>query len=255
MQEVKRTYIDGYCNDAFKSDEYNNKSYKNIIFEKNSVIGEFSFYVYACEQKKIYLLEYPKQPFKFQINKKTEFFTENSSFFTDSLNIPYLFKTSIKQCSDFYVNKYNNTPSNNEISELSKQNTTISINTAMALNNYLEFINQAIRNTSYSADYFRSFNRNVNNYVNQDYSKFSFRMNSNLKINLKNKLVRSFYEKAIVNSRYVPEIYREALNLQTNALFDIYTESRQLVEKTNKYIEAETYIKDSFALAIEYTKQ
>ena len=246
LQRIKRNSIDGYDAKGCVSDIFSNNSYNYYKVQTNSIIWEFNSFTYACKSKNIFLLDYPRQPYEFVINKNSTVYSENDIVFASQNNIPYLFKTSIDKCNVFRITKYKNTNSPFQIKTPKIQTKPISEKTAKSLNNYLDLINKIIDITSDRAKNFRSLNKTINLKVNENYSEFNERRFKYWKMTSDYKLVRSLYEKTINDSIFIPTEYRKSLTAQTKAIFQISEERRQLPAKINNNISSKAFLNDSF---------
>ena len=230
MQASKRNAIDDNTIKAVNDDMHSNESYKDFyqIFN-NSLVNYYNNYVWSCGQKGIYLLKYPKSVPSFVINKQHK-----------------IHKADIE---------YEIPPQELYFPKLITQTKPFSKEVAVALNNFVEYINKEIRIASDRPRFMESYNKSINRYKNYSRKKLEKYQPSSLRIHNDYRLALSDYEKAINDSRFLPEEYSQILNKQTEAIKLICNRRRQLSEKINKYADNETYLNDNFKDAYNFINE
>jgi hypothetical protein len=229
LQSTKRNAIDGY---TFKTDNdaHLNHSLKNIYdLYNSSLVNNFNHYVSACEQQAIYLLKYP-------------------------VLVPcFYFDKSEKERSDIILKKLPE-PLYSPL-KIDIQTKPITKEIASALNNYVEYINQESKKASerprLTLEFYQKLTR-YNAYSDDQIKKLN---PSSLMLLEDVESVLSFYVKAINDSRYLPAIYKENLNAQTEGLKIICDNRKVLTFQVNLYFQNKLYLNDHFEKAFGYIKE
>jgi len=214
LQELKCKTVDGYSVEARRSDGEINQFIKQYVTYMNYyMIHDFNGFVDDTRQT---LLYYPV----FLANIKID-------------SIPKQYKAQ----------KFNYSP--RKISELivKNQGKEISKQTAIALNNYIDFINRELKwNYDFSVR-LTNLNLRANKQINQkdDDKYLSYTYSDNYAVPL------AMYKTTVINSIHIPVEYREILNRNLEDLMLIIHEKHQLVLELNQYIKTKEFKTDNFA--------
>jgi len=213
IQKTKREAIDEYSIDAKKSDNYTNNFIDNYqVYLNYYLINDFNDFVKETQASMLY----------FPITSAT--------FKLDSTERKYIQP----------IEKYMAT----DIPDLIVSNKSIEIapETARALNNYIEFINEELRiNSSFATKLYY-----LNNTANKQLNKNNDDLFLSFSYYDKYALPTAAYEKTLNESRHINEQERKVLNHLLTELYRIIAEKYQLKTDLENYVEKKTYRTDKF---------
>ncbi len=227
IQETKRKGIDKYTIETKENDKHSNQYYGYLYKNYNSLlVWEYNQFVDAVSSTK--MLKAPKMPYLFVIDSnKVEVATKYKKF-TGSKYEPF---------------------------SLIPQKKSITANQAMALNNYIIYINRETEIANRRAEKMRNYNKTINKYYNTDLSIFENRRPYRFKVYQDYRIARSLYEKSLNDSRYLPQKYAKSLNKQTEAINTICNERRHTVFQINRYADKKKFMDDNFTQAYALIKR
>ncbi|MCU0446488.1 MAG: VWA domain-containing protein [Microscillaceae bacterium] len=210
MQDTKRDGLDKYNVEARLSDTHSNWVYMTLKNYYNGVL--VSFFNTLSEQSGNSILYAP-------------YFVPNFEIKTEAKKVEILVKPfQDKPRPDF---------------SLSKQSAPIARNVLQALNNYLDFINEAYRLNKPLIWSLRNYQSSAN-YIKESGRK------SSLSLRNENYTVpKSFYQKAVADSKFLPAGVQNALNTQAEVLLNILTELEQLNADLTLHTLEKKYEKDN----------
>ena len=213
--ESKRLALDGYNAEAKKSDHHGNEAYLDLINYYNGVLISFynSFIDYA-QQEGYYGLKAVRYLPVFEIRNKAKEEHFQVKHFQD---VPYV---DLKIVS---------------------QTTPIPVNASTALNNYVDFINECLRqsrflqtvvgNLSSSAAYYKGLTSfQGKGGLHYDYADY--------------KVPLSLYQKAVTDSNGLPVLYAKNINLQMEVMLSMMKEMEQLSEELSHEANEKRYEQD-----------
>lgn len=119
--------------------------------------------------------------------------------------------------------------------------TGISPELAFALNNYIEFVNHAVRVSKNIPRVCINYNHSINSafHAQRSPSRFNYSYPD---------IPLSYYERAVFTSKYIPENYRTILNKQAKQIWQVFDELQQSL----KELELITYEKSEINPAYEF---
>jgi Ca-activated chloride channel homolog len=210
MQEIKRNGLDKYNLEARMSDAHSNDVYLSLINYYNGVL--VSFMNTLAQQSGNTVLLAPRFVPNFEIKTEAKKVEISVKPFQD------------KPRPDF---------------TLGKQSAPIAKNVLQSLNNYIAFINEGYR-----------FNRpliwTLRNYqTSANYAKESGRKTSLAHRQEDYQVPKSFYQKAIAESKFLPTSVQNSLNTQAEVLLNILTELEQLNADLTLYTLEKRFEKDN----------
>jgi Mg-chelatase subunit ChlD len=211
--QSKRSGLDGYNNEARKSDRHSNDVYNSLINYYNGVLVSFynNFFQYS-QQDKFYGIKAIKYVHVFEIRNK-----------------PEVNEVSVKPFKDIPRKSISVSPQPGPISKTVFE----------SLDNYIGFINETWRQTRYMQMVLRSFNSSASYYGSLE----TFSGRGGLHFDYKNyKVPLSDYQKTTVDSKVLPPEIATSLNDQATVLLNILKEMDQLaasleIEATEKRYE------------------
>lgn len=215
LQQTKRNGLDGYTYEAQKSDEHSNGVYLELINLYNGVLISFynTFIGYASNNY-AGLLAITYVP-AFEIRTDA---TEINADIQPFQDIPHA-TLSVK-------------PQTGGISQA----------TFKALSNYIDYINECVRQTDYLQRLYANLWGSTAGY--RDLT--SFKGKGGLTFEFKNfEIPVSYLQKAIAESKAVPEGYRRSLNDQAEVLNRIMIEMNQLSIAIDQETEQKSYERDN----------
>ncbi len=220
LQELKCESIDRYSIDARKSDDYINRFVKKYYFYLNYyLIKDINDFVDASAQK---LLYHP-------------------------ILIPNIKIDSIPQ--QYITEQYSYIP--HKIPQLvpKNQGKEISEQTTVALNNYINFINQELKWSNNFPVRLTRLNLQANKHINTPDKYLSFTYSTAYAVPI------ALHKKIMVNSIHIPLEYRNILNRNLADLMMITHEKHQLVLELGKYTKTKEYKTDNFAKLYKILKR
>lgn len=215
LLQTKRNGLDGYSYEAQKSDEHSNDVYMSLINSYNGVLISFynSFIGYAQNDYRglITLMYVPAYEIR----------TEAKEINTD-----------VMQFEDITYAQVNPKP----------QAITISQATFSALTNYIDYINECVRQT----DHLQRLYSNLYGSTNYYRDLTSYKGKGGLTFELKDfEIPVSYLQKAVSESKVIPETYRKSLTDQAEVLMRILNEMNQLSIALDQETEQKNYEKDN----------
>lgn len=215
MLEGKRVGLDGYNAEAKKSDIYGNEVYLGLINYYNGVLVAFfnSFIDYA-QQDGYYGLKVVRYVPVFEI------------------------RSNAKQ-ENFQIKPFIDVPHRDL--QMVAQSAPVSLTASAALNNYVDFINECLRQTRHLQVVTRNLSSSAASYrglsslegkggLYYDYADY--------------KVPLSSYQKTISESNAIPTAYAKNLNTQTEVILNMLKEMEQLSEALLKEVDGKLYQKD-----------
>lgn len=208
--EVKRRALDEYNHEAKRSDKHSNDVYMSLINYYNGVlVADYNALLGYAGNDNFHA---------FKALKYTPMIEIRSSTVQEDL--------SIKAFSDMPYKDLQITP----------QKAAITKPTFLALNNYVDYINETYRQVSHHHDLMRNLNSSTAYYATlTDYTRkgaLSF-TNDDFELPL------SYFQKAVSESKAIPAAYANSLNAQSEVLLNILKEMNQIAS----VIETETATK------------
>ncbi len=198
-QQTKRNGLDGYNYEARQSDEYSNELYLDMINYYNGMLVDIhNRFINFSGQKGYYGVAIPSYMpvFEFRTVAASE-------------------QSEIKPFGDIPRKEINVTP----------QATAIPANTFIALNNYIDYINESLLQIDYLQNVLKNYNSDAAYYK----TLTSYKGKGGLTYDYKEfKIPLSLFQKAIGESSAVSASYRTSLNEQTQVLQNILKEMDQL---------------------------
>ncbi|HEX5170256.1 MAG TPA: hypothetical protein VFW11_13855, partial [Cyclobacteriaceae bacterium] len=213
--ELKRSAQDAYNAEAKKSDRHANETYLGLINYYNGVLGSFhnNFIDYAQQEG---------------------YYGIKAASYVPLIEI----RNSAKE-EKFQVRQFQDIPHIDL--QISQQAGPVSVNGAVALNNYVDFINEGLRQSrdlqmsiegfSSSAAYYKE----LTSY--QGKSGLDYRYNNF-------EVPRSQFQKTVTESNAIPELYARNLNAQAEVLLSILMEMEELNEELSRETETKRYEQD-----------
>lgn len=215
LLQNKRNGLDGYSYEAQKSDEHSNDVYMNMINSYNGVLISFynSFISYAqSEYKGLIALTYVPA---FEIRTETR-----------------KIETEVKAFEDIVHTQLAVKP----------QGVVIPQRTFSALSNYIEYINECVRQTNHLQRLYSNMWGSTHSY--RDLT--SYKGKGGLAFELKDfEIPLSYLQKTIAESKSIPEPYRKSMNDQAEVLNRILTEMNQLSIALDQETEQKNYEQDN----------
>ncbi len=219
LQEAKRNAVDNYTYQAKQSDKHGNEVYKNLLnYYNNDLLVNYNQFVLYAAQQGQYLLTAPKYIPLFEIRTKGRqaASTARTKPFRD-IDTPTL--------------------------KLTSEKAPISAPASLALNQYIDFINESVRamhmlqlgmrNYQSTAEYAKgkasSQNRNAIYYSHQDF-----------------KIPLSAYQQTIQGSNTLPAGVKPVLTTQAEVLLNMLKEMDGLSVELTEYAAGKTYVNDQF---------
>jgi Ca-activated chloride channel homolog len=221
----KRDKIDNYNSEAKKTGRHGNESYLTLINHfNNDLIPSYNDFVNYSSGNGQRLLSYIKFSPVFDIIEVEEKANYSAAPFKD---IP--------------VGSFN----------INKKNQSIQPSTSNALNNYVDFINESLRQVKYLMLMIRNYNSSAN------YYKTSTSPNKGtITYNHENfKIPQTAYHKAINESNSLPGEYVVPLNTQHEVLMNILKEIDALGVELDEYTHSKKYLADDFKRSDEILKR
>lgn len=209
LLKTKRSALDGYNAEAKKSDEHSNRVYLDLInYFNGMLISDYNSFVKFAEQDGYFGLKAIEYCPMIGIRDQYKDMTVDPEPFKDE---PY---TTIS---------------------VSVQQRTITGPAATALNNYVDFINECLRQADYMQSVLRNFNSSASYYKNLT----SFEGHGQLRFSFEDfKLPLSYFQKIILASSALPPLYAKSLNTQAEVLLNI------LKEMEHHAVSLETEVKE-----------
>lgn len=215
LQQTKRNGLDKYNYEAQQSDEHSNGVYLDLINSYNGVLVSFYnvFVGYAQnEYKALLALTYVPA---FEIRSQQQNIELKTDPFED---IPYTTLT------------------------IKPQGTVINSATFQTLSNYIDYINECVRQTDHLQRLYSNLYGSTNSY--RDLT--SYKGKGGLTFELKDfEIPVSYLQKVVAESKAIPEGYRKSLNDQADVLMRILTEMNQLSVALDQETEQKNYEKDN----------
>lgn len=215
LLQTKRNALDEYTYEAQKSDEHSNDVYMNLINSYNGVLISFynTFIGYAQNNYKA-LLALTYVP-AFEIRTEAKKIETDVKPFEDIAHAP----VSVKP-----------------------QTVAISQATFKALSNYIDYINECIRQT----DHLQRLYSNLWGSTHYYRDLTSYKGKGGLTFELKDfEIPLSYLQKTIAESKSIPEPYRKSLNDQAEVLNRVLNEMNQLSIALDQETEQKNYEKDN----------
>jgi len=193
--EVKRKALDGYNNEARKSDGYSNEVYLEMInYYNGTLVSDYNTFVEFSERDGYFGLKVFSYVPVYEIRSKPEAVQNSVTPFADITRVPVA---------------------------VSKQTTAISKPVFESLSNYVEFINETWRQARYMQMVLSSFNSTASSYKNLE----SFDRRGAMHFDFKDfTLPLSYYQKAVADSKILPPAVAKSLNDQAEVLLNILKE-------------------------------
>jgi Mg-chelatase subunit ChlD len=215
LQQTKRSGLDRYNYEAQKSDEHSNGVYLGLINSYNGVLISFynTFVGYAqTNYKGLLALTYVPA---FDIR-------------SDAKKI----KTDIKPFEDILYTAL----------ILKSQQASIPQGTFQALSNYIEYINECVRQTDHLQRLYSNLWGSTHSY--RDLT--SYKGKGGLTFEFKDfEIPLSYLQKTVAESKSIPEVYRKSLNDQSAVLNRIMNEMNQLSIALDEETELKNYEMDN----------
>jgi Ca-activated chloride channel homolog len=215
LQQTKRNGLDRYNYEAQKSDEHSNGVYLDLINTYNGVLVSFynTFVGYAQnDYKALLVLTYVPA---FEIRSQQQIVEFKTEPFQDIAYIPVT---------------------------VSPRPAAIDASAFRALSNYIDYINESVRQT----DHLQRLYSNLYGSTNYYRDLTSYKGKGGLTFDLKDfEIPVSYLQKTIAESRAVPEAYRKSLNDQAEVLMRIMNEMNQLSIALDQETEQKKYEKDN----------
>lgn len=213
--ERKRSALDGYNAEAKKSDHHGNDAYLGLINYYNGVLVSFynSFIDYA-QQDGYYGLKAVRYLPVFEIRDKAKEERVQVKPFQD---VPHVDMQIVSQAAP------------------------ISVNASAALNNYVDFINECLRQIRFLHRVVRNFSSSAAGYKGLT----SFQGKGSLYYDYADyKVPLSLYQKTISESTGIPTAYAKSLNVQIEVMLNMMKEMEQLSEDISYEVDEKRYEKD-----------
>lgn len=215
LLQNKRDGLDGYTFDAQKSDQHSNEVYSNMINSYNGVLISFynTFIGYAQNEYRglLALLYVPA----FEIRTEVRKIETDVKPFED---IPYV-SVSVKP-----------------------QSVAIAQTTFHALSNYIDYINECVRQTDHLQRLYSNMWGSTHGY--RDLT--SYKGKGGLTFEFKDfEIPFSYLQKAVAESKSIPEASRKSLNDQAEVLNRIMDEMNRLSIALDQETEQKNYEKDN----------
>lgn len=215
MREIKSKAVDDYNFEAKKSDKLANQTYLDLINYYNGVlISDFNALVDFSKGDNQFLLYQTKFLNQFELKTEAQKTVVKVKAFED---LPLI---------DFQIPKL-----------------TIEIpkDAYFALNNYIDFINEALHTSDWMQQPLLNHHQSANYRRDKDNSKY------NLTYKFENfKLPKSTFQKTITESKFVPENARKSLNSQLQTLMNLMTEMDELNAELEIYTTDKKFVTDNF---------
>ncbi len=215
LQQTKRNGLDGYNYEAQKSDVHSNEVYLSLINTYNGVLISFynTFIGYAQNDYRG-LLALTFVP-AFEIRSETKKIESDVKHFEDIVYASLAVKP---------------------------QATAITQATFHALSNYVDYINECVRQT----DHLQRLYSNLYGSTSYYRDLTSYKGKGGLTFELKDfEIPVSYLQKAVAESKSIPEAYRKSLNDQAEVLNRILVEMNQLSIALDNETEQKNYEKDN----------
>jgi Ca-activated chloride channel family protein len=221
-QQTKRNGLDGYNYEAKRSDEYSNGLYLDMINYYNGMLVDIhNRFVNFSGQQGYYGVAIPlyMSVFEFRTVAAAE-------------------QSEIKPFTDISHKEINVTP----------QAVPISVNTFNALNNYVDYMNESLRQIDYLQNVLKNYNSDAAYYK----TLTSYKGRGGLTYDYKEfKIPLSFFQKATVESVAVSSAYRTSLNEQIQVLQNILKEMDQLSVALTLDVKEKKYQNDNLKKVYE----
>jgi Mg-chelatase subunit ChlD len=219
MQGVKRKAIDDYNFAAKQNDEHANYEYLNFInYYNGTLAATFNSYVDFAKQANQYLVYQP-------------LFVNTFDFHTNAQNIAI----GAKPFEELPYQNINLKPA----AKSATQDITIS------LNNYINFINEAVNQNNWLTYPLLNFQQSANQFKSKVISYLSKYTHE------KYQIPQSTYQKAIQEAKFLPIEIQTTLNTQLKTLKNALTEMDELGAELMTYCLKETYKTDELKRADE----
>ncbi len=215
LQQTKRSGLDGNTYEAQKSDEHSNGVYLELINIYNGVLISFynTFFGYA-QSNYAGLLALTYVP-AFEIRTETKPITNSIIPFQDIAHEAVVAKP---------------------------QSVAITQPNFKALSNYIDYINECVRQTDHLQRLYANLWGSTPGY--RDLS--SYKGKGGLTFELKDfEIPASYLQKAVAESKSIPEAYRKSLNDQAEVLNRILVEMNQLSIALDQETEQKNYERDN----------
>ncbi len=215
LLQTKRNGLDGYSYEAQQSDEHSNDVYMSLINSYNGVLISFynSFIGYAQnDYRGLIALTYVPT---FEIKTEQQKIELKTDPFQD---IPYTTLT------------------------VKPQAITIPASTFKSLSNFIDYINECVRQT----DHLQRLYSNLYGSTNYYRDLTSYKGKGGLTFELKDfEIPVSYLQKVVAENKAIPESYRKSLNDQAEVLMRIMNEMNQLSIALDQETELKSYEKDN----------
>jgi Ca-activated chloride channel family protein len=221
-QQTKRNGLDGYNYEACQSDKYSNELYLELINYYNGMLVDIhNRFVNFSGQQGYYGIEFPIYMPVFEF--RTEAASEQSE---------------VKLFANIARKEIKVTP----------QAIAIPVNTFNELNNYVEYINESLRQVDYLQLVLQNYNSSAVYY--KDLTTYKGKGGLTYDHN-DFKIPLSLYQKAMAESNVLPASYRSSLNEQTQVLQNILKEMDQLSVALTVDAKEKRYQNDNLKRAYE----
>ncbi len=222
MLGIKRSGLDGYNFEAKKSDKHSNQVYLDLInYFNGSLISSQNMFVQYAVSDDFYGVKAINYVPYFEIRSAIEEVNAEVKPFHDVLRTPL---------------------------KISSQATAIPKPVFSALGNYVDFINEALRQIRYLHDVLRNYNASAAYYKDLT----SYKGHGGLTYDHANfQIPLSLYQTLVTQSSALPAAYRKSINEQAEVLLNILKEMDQLSIALTLDAKERQYEKDNLKKAFE----
>ncbi|AKD54619.1 VWA domain-containing protein [Spirosoma radiotolerans] len=218
IQEVKKRAVDDYTFAAQQTAEHGNKVYRSLINQYNNdlVNWQQSFVKYSTPTRQ--LLEYPKLSPIFKIDPPQPAIQtiQQAQPFSDGKPLAFVIKPAAAPAQTA---------------------------TFQALNAYVEFINESLRQMNHLQVLVRNYQSSADRYRESAGNK---RRNSLTYAHNEYKVPVSEHQLLLLNSVHIPSTYRNSINKQADVLLAMLTEMDNLSIELVDYAARGQYEQDQF---------
>lgn len=213
--DAKREALDAYNAEARKSDRHSNQVYLDLInYFNGTLIANYNTFVEFSRQEGYYGFKDVRYCPLLTIRNQEEKISAVVQPFAD---IPY------------------------SPLSISSGKEPVSREEAEALNNYVDFINESLRQINYLQSVLRNFNSSASYYKTLSSSEG----HGGLRFTFENfKLPLSGFQKAVVGSSVLPSSHAQSLNDQARVILNILNEMEQLAIMLEAEVQEKRYEQD-----------
>jgi Ca-activated chloride channel family protein len=196
--ESKRSALDAYNAEAKKSDKHSNNVYMDLInYFNGALVSDYNTFIEFSERDNYAGLKFMTFAPAFEIRKEVKTVNVEVKPFIDIVKSPLA---------------------------ITQQKSAITKNTFTSLNNYIDFINEALRQIDYAQQILRNLNSSAAYYKDV----ISYKGKGGLHYSYENyQLPLSLFQKTTAESKSISPLFAKTLNDETQVLLNILKEIEQ----------------------------